>query len=1113
MMATEEPHGQLDAAPRTDADSADQEHTGKTASHRAVALAGRGVNPVYWRCLLVALLAIAFSAVVRVICFGDQGRIVPYVTYYPAVILAALYGGAPAGLTATAAVMFLCYFWQYQRILSPSEWLGLAVFSIACVMISLVCEGMRRARKRVRLAQEKLENANEALRREIVVHGKTERKFKDLLEATPDAIVAVGRNGEIVLVNVQTVKLFGWSREELLGRNVDILLPKRYRCEEGPERNVYFTWPKPQSVREESGLSGLRKDGTEFPLEISLSPLETDDGVVVVSAIRDISLQKKHEGDIVRLSQLYAALSQINQAIVSLRDRDELFARICRVLVEYGGLSMAWVGLINSETRRVVPAGEWGDSTKYLSRATIYADDRPEGRGPTGTAIRQGRHYICNDFRRDASTLPWREAVELAGFRSSAAFVIRQGVAAIGALTVYSKEVAFFQQREIELLEEAANDVSFALDNMVREKVRQEAEEALRRSELELKAAQRVARVGSWSLAAASGEVRWTEELYRMLGLDPTQPPPPYTEHHRLFTPESWKRLSEAVPRTEKTGVPYELELEMIRADGSRGWMLARGERLQDSQGKLLGLRGVAQDITERIRAEEELRWKTAFLEAQVDSSLDGILVVDAEGKKLLQNQRLIDLWQIPPEIAAGQNNAGQIEFAAHRIKNPRQFLEKVDYLNAHPDEVSRDEVELVDGTILDRYSSAVRDKAGKSYGRIWTFRDITGQRKMEEQLRQSQKMDCVGQLAGGIAHDFNNILGVILMQSELARMEEGTPRKVLDGLCEIKAAAERAANLTRQLLAFSRQQVLQPQALDLNRVVTNLASMLRRVIREDVSLEMHLSRMPMMVEADESMLDQVLLNFAVNARDAMPEGGQLVIETGEKVVDAEHARYNPDASPGRYVLLSVSDTGCGIPKEIQARIFEPFFTTKEAGKGTGLGLATVFGIVKQHRGWIKVYSEVGKATNFQVYLPSIGPVVEASGKEAVKPASRGGVETILVAEDNEFLRKLTQAVLEQAGYRVLAVPNGAEAERIWDAHRSEIALLLTDLVMPGGVSGRELAERLGKQDPTLKIVFTSGYSAEMAGRSLNLQPGQSFLQKPCLRDELLAAVRRALEE
>jgi CheY-like chemotaxis protein len=266
------------------------------------------------------------------------------------------------------------------------------------------------------------------------------------------------------------------------------------------------------------------------------------------------------------------------------------------------------------------------------------------------------------------------------------------------------------------------------------------------------------------------------------------------------------------------------------------------------------------------------------------------------------------------------------------------------------------------------------------------------------------------------------------------------------------------------------------------------------------------------MIYADAGMFDQLLMNLAVNARDAMPKGGELIIETAVRTVDDEQVRLYPEATPGRCVWLGVSDTGEGIPSEILPKIFEPFFTTKEAGKGTGLGLATVFGVVKQHRGWIKVYSEAGKGTTFQIFLPASDASAEVSTKEAAKPGSRGGAETILLAEDDASLRMLTRATLERNGYRVLEAVNGVEARQIWTEHQSRIALLLTDLVMPGGVDGRELAAHLRTQNPKLKVIFTSGYSAEIAGRELKLQAGQNFVQKPCPTVQLLETVRNCLD-
>ena len=389
---------------------------------------------------------------------------------------------------------------------------------------------------------------------------------------------------------------------------------------------------------------------------------------------------------------------------------------------------------------------------------------------------------------------------------------------------------------------------------------------------------------------------------------------------------------------------------------------------------------------------------------------------------------------------------------------------------------------------------------------------EITERLRMEEQLRQSQKMDAIGQLAGGVAHDFNNILAMILLQAELTGETPHLPPDAVEGLGQIRAAAERAANLTRQLLLFSRRQVMQARDLDLNESVTNLARMLQRIIGEDVRLQLHLHSGVLPTRADAGMLDQVLMNLAVNARDAMPAGGQLRIETQVQIVDEDLARLHADATPGNYVCVSVSDTGCGIQPDVLPRIFEPFFTTKEAGRGTGLGLAIVFGIVKQHRGWITVTTELGRGSTFQIFLPSSLRELSGASAAVARTAPRGGSETILLAEDEPTVRMLTRIILERRGYRVLEAANGPEAVVLWTRHRDEIALLLTDLVMPGGMTGLQLAQRLRHDQPRLKIIMTSGYSAEIAGTELEPRHGDIFLQKPCAPELLLETVRQCLD-
>jgi signal transduction histidine kinase len=392
----------------------------------------------------------------------------------------------------------------------------------------------------------------------------------------------------------------------------------------------------------------------------------------------------------------------------------------------------------------------------------------------------------------------------------------------------------------------------------------------------------------------------------------------------------------------------------------------------------------------------------------------------------------------------------------------------------------------------------------------VAVFDNITERRKLEEQLRQSQKMEAVGQLAGGIAHDFNNLLTVINGYAELLqnRIDEKSPLR--GNVIEIRHAGDRAASLTRQLLAFSRRQVLQPKALDLNGVISDLGTMLHRLIGEDIELRTHLRPDLGTVLADPGQIEQVLLNLAVNARDAMSAGGTLVLETDNVVLDETFAKEYPAVVPGPHVLLAVSDTGTGIPREIREHIFEPFFSTKERGKGTGLGLSTVYGIVKQSNGHIGVYSEVGMGTTFKIYLPRVGGEVQVSSS-ASPAASFQGDETVLVVEDESSVQGVIERVLSGNGYRVLLASDGSEALRVSGEHEGPIGLLITDLVMPG-MGGREVASRLETARPGLRVLFMSGYTENAISHHGVLDAGVEFIQKPFLSDALLRKVREVLD-
>jgi len=393
---------------------------------------------------------------------------------------------------------------------------------------------------------------------------------------------------------------------------------------------------------------------------------------------------------------------------------------------------------------------------------------------------------------------------------------------------------------------------------------------------------------------------------------------------------------------------------------------------------------------------------------------------------------------------------------------------------------------------------------------------DITRRKLLEAQLRQSQKLEAIGQLAGGVAHDFNNLLAVMRGQADLLLLDASQNSKATnDGLRQIIAAAERAANLPRQLLAFCRKEVMHAQPFNLNSAIASLIKMLRRIIGEDIQLECDYAGGDLFIQGDVGMIEQVLLNLVVNARDAITHGGQVRLATRRVSLDADYVRLHPEARAGEFVRLSVSDTGTGIAPADLPRVFEPFFTTKAFGKGTGLGLSIVYGIIKQHQGWIEVDSQPGAGARFDLLLPATPSPVTTASADTPRGRPPGGTERILVVEDDSAVRDLTQRLLESVGYRVWTAESAEAALEIWRAHAADVSLLLTDILMPGSLTGRELAERLHQDHPGLKVIFMSGYSADIVGGDTDFikRLGGCFLQKPCPSRTILETIRKCLDE
>ncbi len=511
---------------------------------------------------------------------------------------------------------------------------------------------------------------------------------------------------------------------------------------------------------------------------------------------------------------------------------------------------------------------------------------------------------------------------------------------------------------------------------------------------------------------------------------------------------------------------------------------------LKNSAGEIIGVASLCQDVTERKKAAAEIENLAAFPrfnpDAVIQFSSDGTLIYSNDAAqqmaRALGKLEIADI--LPPETAVIVKQC--LANGSDKIKRETAFGKR---------------------TISWSFFAIPSLQCVHCYAV-----EVTDILNLEAQLRQSQKMQSVGQLAAGIAHDFNNILTIIQGHTELVSSEENLPEAAVESLDQISMAAQRAANLTRQLLTFGRKQFMQIELLDLNEVIKSVTQMLRRALGENITLRCNLSSVLPSIEADSTMMEQIVMNLSLNARDAMAGGGSLIITTNPVKVGREYVLQNPEAREGVFTCLAVSDNGCGMDRAKLGKIFEPFFTTKEVGKGTGLGLATVYGIVKQHNGWIEVESEPGKGTTFKIFFQASTKRIAAQAAKGPGVQVKGGGETVLLVEDEPGVLTLARSVLKSYGYQVIEAKSGVDALRVWEQYNTRVNLLLTDMVMPGGMSGHDLAKKLRTEKHDLRVIYTSGYSIETLGQDFSLGKGMLFLKKPYNPQSLAQMVRDCLD-
>ena len=549
-----------------------------------------------------------------------------------------------------------------------------------------------------------------------------------------------------------------------------------------------------------------------------------------------------------------------------------------------------------------------------------------------------------------------------------------------------------------------------------------------------------------------------------------------------------------------------ELAIETLKQGATDYVMKERLDRLVPAIERALQEAG---ERRARREAEQALRISEELYRRLVEKARDGIFTLAADGLVSSVNNACADMTGWARKECLGKAFIKFIHSDNHQ--------QAKDWLQATLERKNPPPVELQihspakSGFITLEVTSTVLEDAGQITGILCIARDVTERRQLEEQLRQSQKMESIGQLAGGVAHDFNNLLTVIHGHAALLLGDAAFNAHHHEALREIARASDRAASLTRQLLAFSRKQPMQVREVDLNEVVSDITRMLQRVLGEPISLHCEYSPHLRSVKADQSMLEQVIMNLAVNARDAMPKGGTLTLRTHKVVRSSMPVSDQVDGHDGQYVCLTAQDTGTGIPPELLQRIFEPFFTTKEPGKGTGLGLATVYGIVKQHGGWVDVQSSLGHGTSFTMYLPASSTPVQAKEEKRSPTKLAEGDECILLVEDEMAVRNLCSRLLKRLGYTVLEAETGVAALDVWKQDQDRIQLLLTDMVIPEGMTGHELAEIIHRDNPKLPVILSTGYSPDSLGEDSLRENGIHFLSKPYTPSQLAETIRRAL--